>query len=121
MKRVEKRQGFEILVEEPLPMKSLWACRGRAAFALSCCPRLEEGFAVAEATNAEIALRVLENRRDVNLVFTDIQLPGDLDGLGLAPHVHERWPGIVASGERGALLKYLTTGASLHNLTPPRT
>jgi hypothetical protein len=86
MKRVEKRQGNSggrTSADEKLVGG---ACRGRAAFALSCCPRLEEeGFAVAEATNAKIALRVLENRRDVNLVFADIQLPGDLDGIGLAP------------------------------------
>jgi two-component system, response regulator PdtaR len=63
----------------------------------------EEGFAVAEATNAENALRVLENRRDVNLVFTDIQLPGDLDGMGLVRRVHERWPKIqlvITSGRK---------------------
>jgi CheY-like chemotaxis protein len=54
----------------------------------------EKGFAVAEATNAENALRVLENRQDINLVFTDIALPGELDGMDLVRHVQQRWPHI---------------------------
>jgi CheY-like chemotaxis protein len=54
----------------------------------------KEGFAVAEAANAENALRVLESRRDINLVFTDIQLPGDLDGMDLVRQVQQRWPHI---------------------------
>lgn len=63
----------------------------------------EEGFAVAEAANAENALRLLENRPDVNLVFTDIQLPGALDGMDLARHIHKRWPHIqvvITSGRK---------------------
>ena len=62
----------------------------------------EKGFAVAEAANAENALRVLENRQDINLVFTDIALPGDLNGLDLVRHVQQRWPHIqlvITSGQ----------------------
>jgi hypothetical protein len=52
-------------------------------------------------------LRALESRREVNVVFTAIQLPGELDGMGLARHVHEQWPNIelaVASREGGRAL-----------------
>jgi CheY-like chemotaxis protein len=63
----------------------------------------KEGFAVAEATNAENALRVLETRREIGIVFSDIHLPGDLDGLELVRHVQERWPHIrllITSGRK---------------------
>ena len=50
------------------------------------------GFAVAEAANAEDAMRVMEARSDVRLLFTDIQMPGPFDGLELARRVCERWP-----------------------------
>ncbi len=61
----------------------------------------DAGFRVIEANNAEQALRVLEKGADVRLVFTDIEMPGVLNGLGLARCVHERWPWIsvlVTSG-----------------------
>jgi two-component system, response regulator PdtaR len=59
------------------------------------------GFDVIEAANADEALRTLEARDDVQVLFTDIHMPGSLDGLELARCVHERWPDIellIASG-----------------------
>jgi two-component system, response regulator PdtaR len=53
------------------------------------------GFGVMEAENASAALRVLERRPDVRLVFTDIHMPGPLDGMELARQVHKRWPGVL--------------------------
>jgi len=61
----------------------------------------EAGFNVLEAGNAEEALRVLEAGTGVNIVFTDVEMPGALDGFGLARYIHERWPDIgviVTSG-----------------------
>lgn len=61
----------------------------------------DAGFNVLEASNAEEALRVLEASPDVKIVFTDVEMPGALDGLGLARCIHERWPSIgiiVTSG-----------------------
>lgn len=55
----------------------------------------EQGYRVVEADNADAALKVLEARDDVRLLFTDIQMPGSLDGLDLARQVHVRWPRIL--------------------------
>jgi CheY-like chemotaxis protein len=55
----------------------------------------EGGFSVAEATNAASALKILEGRRDVRVLFTDIQMPGAFDGMELAREVHLRWPHIL--------------------------
>jgi CheY-like chemotaxis protein len=52
------------------------------------------GFDVVEAENAEEAIDILESRSDIALVFTDIQMPGSMDGLKLAAAVRDRWPPI---------------------------
>src|SRR6202011_627139 len=54
----------------------------------------DAGFTAVEAVNADDALAVLESRSDIELLFTDIQMPGSMDGLKLAFAVHERWPAI---------------------------
>ena len=54
----------------------------------------DAGFHPIEAVNADEALSILESRSDVSLLFTDIQMPGSMDGLKLAHAVHDRWPGI---------------------------
>jgi CheY-like chemotaxis protein len=54
----------------------------------------DEGYRVVEAANADEALRVLESRNDVQLLLTDIQMPGQYDGMDLARQVHIRWPRI---------------------------
>ena len=47
-----------------------------------------------EAVDADEAVAILESRSDIALLFTDIQMPGSMDGLKLAHAVHERWPPI---------------------------
>ncbi len=55
----------------------------------------EHGFSVIEAESADAAIKVLENRDDVRLLFTDVQMPGVYDGMDLARQVHARWPNIL--------------------------
>lgn len=52
----------------------------------------DAGFTPIEAINADDALAILESRTDIELLFTDIQMPGSMDGLKLAYAVHKRWP-----------------------------
>src|SRR5213082_666213 len=54
----------------------------------------DAGFHPVEAINADEAISILESRSDISLLFTDIQMPGSMDGLKLAHTVHERWPAI---------------------------
>ena len=61
----------------------------------------DAGFEVIEAADADEAIRILENRSDIRVVFTDIHMPGSIDGLKLAHAVRDRWPPIkiiVTSG-----------------------
>ncbi len=54
----------------------------------------DAGFEVVEAANADQAIEILEARLDITVVFTDIQMPGSMDGLRLAQAVRGRWPPI---------------------------
>jgi two-component sensor histidine kinase len=54
----------------------------------------DAGFNPVEAVNADQAMSILEARSDISLLFTDIQMPGSIDGLKLAHAVHDRWPSI---------------------------
>lgn len=62
-----------------------------------------EGFTVYEASNADRAIELLTEHREIRVLFTDIDMPGSLDGLKLATVVRDRWPPvkiIVTSGAR---------------------
>jgi CheY-like chemotaxis protein len=61
----------------------------------------DAGFEVIEAANADEAIRILENRSDIRVVFTDIHMPGSIDGLKLAHAVRNRWPPIKIIGTSG--------------------
>ena len=64
-----------------------------------------DGFEALRAGDVGEALAILANRRDVRAVFTDIQMPGKLDGLDLARRVADERPGVpvlVTSGRSGA-------------------
>jgi CheY-like chemotaxis protein len=54
----------------------------------------DSGFEVVEAANADQAIAILEARPDIHVVFTDIQMPGSMDGLKLARFIRGRWPPI---------------------------
>jgi CheY-like chemotaxis protein len=54
----------------------------------------DAGYDVIEAANAEQALAKLEARPDISVMFTDINMPGTMDGFALAREVHQRRPGI---------------------------
>lgn len=62
----------------------------------------DAGFAVVEAGDAAEALDKLRSHPDVRVLFTDVNMPGELNGLELARLVHERRPDIrllIASGQ----------------------
>ena len=54
----------------------------------------DAGFEAVEASSADEAVAILEARTDIRIVFTDIDVPGSMDGIKLAAAVRERWPPI---------------------------
>ena len=64
------------------------------------------GYRAIEASTADDAIAILEARKDIRIVFTDIHMPGSMDGLKLARAVRDRWPPIeliLTSGHLGVL------------------
>ena len=61
----------------------------------------EAGYVVYEAADADQALALLERHEDIFAIFTDVEMPGSMDGLKLAHMVNQRWPPVailIASG-----------------------
>jgi CheY-like chemotaxis protein len=54
----------------------------------------DAGFKAVEAANADEAIAILEAEPNIHVVFTDVQMPGTMDGLKLAKFVKDRWPPI---------------------------
>ena len=73
----------------------------------------EAGYAIVEAADADAAMRILEARNDIDCIFTDVDMPGSMDGLALAHTAHDRWPPIgiiVTSGKRRLSREQLPCG-----------
>jgi two-component system, response regulator PdtaR len=54
----------------------------------------DAGYIAVEASNADQAITILEARKDIRIVFTDINMPGSMDGLKLSHAIRKRWPPI---------------------------
>ena len=67
----------------------------------------QAGFEPIEAANAKQAMQALEQRDDIRIILSDIDMPPGMDGVELVAIVRNRWPpieiilvsGQVASGE----------------------
>jgi CheY-like chemotaxis protein len=71
------------------------------------------GFEVLEATNATEAVTML-TAESIQVMFTDVDMPGGMDGLMLAAAVRDRWPPIkiiVTSGHRKVAISDLPAGS----------
>lgn len=54
----------------------------------------DAGFQAVSATDATEAVRILETRSDIRIVFTDVDMPRGMDGMRLAAAIRDRWPPI---------------------------
>jgi DNA-binding NtrC family response regulator len=88
---MKKRPPTEVLIVEDEPLT-----RMVAADAIS-----DSGLPIREAGDAMEALKILKQNSDIGILFTDIDMPGPMNGLGLAEQVHVNRPEvelIVTSG-----------------------
>lgn len=68
----------------------------------TCEALTDAGYEAIAASNADEAIEILESRSDIDVLFTDVDMPGSLDGIRLAAAVRDRWPPvhiIVTSGK----------------------
>jgi CheY-like chemotaxis protein len=88
----KEHESVSVLIVEDEPLVRMVAIEAiRAA-----------GFRAYEAANADEAIRILERQYDIRFVFTDINMPGSMDGIRLAHCVRDRWPPIqfiITSGQ----------------------
>lgn len=74
----------------------------------------DEGYRVFDAATADQAIAILEGQPSIRLLFTDIDMPGSMDGLKLAAAVRDRWPPVkivVTSGHRSINASDLPAGS----------
>lgn len=74
----------------------------------------DQGFRVLEASDAHEAIAMLSKHPEITVLFTDVDMPGGMDGLRLAAAVRDRWPPvkiIVTSGHRKAEAADMPEGA----------
>src|ERR1700728_1019278 len=83
------------MLEEPAKIPNVLIVEDEMILRMRAVDIVEDaGFHPVEAVNADQAISILESRSDISLLFTDIQMPGSIDGLMLAHAVHSRWPAI---------------------------
>jgi CheY-like chemotaxis protein len=92
MGRVESKRPVVLIVEDELLLRMDAVDMVGAA-----------GFEAIEAGTADEAIEILEARPDISVVFTDIQIPGSMDGLKLARAIRGRWPPIKIVATSGRL------------------
>lgn len=52
----------------------------------------QAGHTAIEASSADEAIQILEQRTDIDIVFSDVTMPGSMDGLKLISVIRKRWP-----------------------------
>lgn len=91
MMRTETREGPAVLVVEDEPL-----------IRMEAIDMMEEaGFRVFDAGSADQAVALMERHKEIGILFTDVDMPGSMNGLGLAAHVRTHWPRVfivIASG-----------------------
>lgn len=87
----------------PLKRKVVLVVEDEPILRMAALDMVEDaGFEAVEATDATDAVRILEARPDIRIVFTDVDMPRGVDGLKLAALIRERWPPIhviITSGK----------------------
>jgi two-component sensor histidine kinase/ActR/RegA family two-component response regulator len=82
-------------INAPTPVTNVLIVEDEMVLRMRAVDIVEDaGYNPVEAVNADEAISILESRSDISLLFTDIQMPGSMDGLKLAHAVHDRWPSI---------------------------
>jgi CheY-like chemotaxis protein len=88
-------QGSESMAATPRSGSLILVVEDDALLRMHAAEMIEEaGFQVLEAGGADEAIRLLESRTDIRIIFTDIDMPGSMNGLKLAHAVAKRWPPI---------------------------
>tara|TARA_R110002049_G_scaffold29972_2_gene101925 strand:+ start:19320 stop:19724 length:405 start_codon:yes stop_codon:yes gene_type:complete len=75
----------------------------------------DAGFRTYEADSADVAMSLMKQHSDIGILFTDVEMPGSMNGLDLAARVKDEWPlvtVIIASGKVGIEKSEMPDGAT---------
>jgi CheY-like chemotaxis protein len=110
----ESYAGVKV-AESNKPKDLVLVVEDEALIRMHCADMVRDlGFEVIEAVDADEAVSLLESVPGIKVVFTDIQMPGSMDGLMLAAAVHDRWPPVallITSGKVRPPTDDMPTGA----------
>lgn len=85
-----------VSVAKPKALAKVLVVEDEPLIRLSLVDSLEDaGFVTLEADNAAQAVALLSRNPDVLVVFTDVRMPGEMDGFALSRHVAEHYPDIA--------------------------
>ena len=91
-----------ILEEEPLKTAVILVVEDEILIRIAACDELRDaGFRVIEADSADEALAIINSGVEIDLVLTDVRMPGTMDGLALRARIqqsHPQMPVIITSG-----------------------
>jgi CheY-like chemotaxis protein len=77
------------------------------------------GFSVVEAHNADEAIEIIEARKHIDVVFSDIHMPGSMNGADLAAWLRKhqpRLPVLLTSGVVNGLLSMEVPAEVSHHI-----
>jgi CheY-like chemotaxis protein len=100
----------------PLRRTTILVVENEAMVRMELAAQLTDfGLRVLVAIDADEAIELLDAHQDIDLLLTDVTMPGSMDGVRLAHHVRDRWPPIkiiVTSGRPGTGLNDLPLGST---------
>lgn len=103
------------MIESKNPQGLVLIVEDEALIRMHCAEMIRDlGFEVIEAVDADEAVSLLESTSGIKVVFTDIQMPGSMDGLMLAAAIRDRWPPVallITSGKVRPATDDMPTGA----------
>lgn len=88
-------QRTRILLGPPVmsPVATILVVEDEPVVRMAMALELEDaGYRVLQAPDASRAIAILERESSIKVIVTDIDMPGDMDGLQLAHAVRNRWP-----------------------------
>jgi len=103
--RIDRREGglAGITVEHGKPPAVL-VVEDEPLIRMDAVDMIEDaGFRTYEAASADEAIALMQRHADIGVLFTDIDMPGTMDGLKLARYVRDRWPPVVILVTSGAV------------------
>jgi two-component system, response regulator PdtaR len=101
----------------PHPQQAVLVVEDEPLIRLVATDTLEDaGFAAFEASDARQAIALLERHEEIRILFTDVNMPGDMDGVSLAHYVRDHWPEVkivVTTGRCAVAQPDLPEGSAL--------